>query len=266
VKRRAVLTAGYLRDRAEPGLAANVMNPAHPDDANPDWPPPARPRGVRSGGDELPPAGHRTDRSHVPCAARLRPSRRRAHRGVRPRGRRRGQDRRRPAVAAVPAGRARTGLTPADRPGQLAQPGPERLPRATAGSARHRPVHPGQPADPGQVRLAGGSGRVPGAVPRRQHRPGRRTDPGRGHRRCAVERAGAELRRILRGHLPVAGPGGDSRGVHYRWAARARRDRRRRVPGRLSPGHREEHRALRALPGRCGTRAAETSGCPAAVC
>ena len=42
----------------------------------------------------------------------------------------------------------------------------------------------------------------------------------RAHRRRAVERARAELRRILHGDLPVAGAGGAARGVHHRRAAR----------------------------------------------
>src|ERR1700759_4308071 len=81
----------------------------------------------------------------------------------------------------------------------MAGPGAEGVPGAAAGSARHRPVHPGHPAHPGRAARPAGPGRLPGPVPGRQHRPRRRADPRPADRRRAVESAGPELRRALPG-------------------------------------------------------------------
>ena len=59
-----------------------------------------------------------------------------------------GQGRRRPALAAVPAGRPRVRRAAARGPGFLAGPGAGGLPGAAARPARHRPVLPGEPARP----------------------------------------------------------------------------------------------------------------------
>ena len=68
---------------------------------------------------------------------------------------------------------------------------------------------------------ARGPGRLPDALPRRQHRPRRRVDPPAARRRTrAVERARAELRRILRGAPTCRASGRTARGVHHRAVCR----------------------------------------------
>src|SRR5271157_2858862 len=104
---------------------------------------------VRSDRDQLPPSRHRADRPLLQRPARPPAARRRADRGVRPGGRRRRQGRPGPALAGVPAGRPRVRGAAARRPGVLAGARAPRLPGAAARPARHRPVLPREPPDPG---------------------------------------------------------------------------------------------------------------------
>ena len=189
-------------------------------------------------------------RAHRPClcrAARPRRPRRRADRGVRPRGGGRRQGRGGPALAAVPAGRTRVRRPAAVRPGVLAGHRARQLPGAAARPARHRPVRPGHPAQPRRQGQRGRSGQVPVPVPGRRDRRRRRADPPRTGRRT-VERAWPELRRFLHGDLPVQGTRGAHRGVHHRRPARPGGHRRRRLPDDLPAGPGEDPGALRPLP------------------
>src|SRR5487761_1791742 len=136
-----------------------------------------------------------------------------ADRGVRARGGRDCQGRHAATVAGLPAGRPGQRLAAAGRPVELAGPGAAGLPGAAARPARHRPVTPGHTADPRPAGQCQGASRLPGALPGRFHRPGCRDHPPRAHRRRAVDRARPELRRILRGQLPVARAGGPARGA-----------------------------------------------------
>ena len=175
----------------------------------------------------------------------------------------------RPAVAGLPGGRPRARGDPAGGPGRVAGPGAARLPGAAAGPAGHGPLDAGQPADAGRPRLAAGPGGLPGPVPGRLDRGRRGADPQEGHGRPAVERARAELRRVLHGDLPVAGAGRAARGVRDRRAAGPGHDGRRRVPADLPDGGGQEPGALRALPagrraGPAGRQGAGRGAGPAA--
>ncbi len=67
-----------------------------------------------------------------------------------------------------------------------------------------------------------GASRLSDAFPRRQHRAGCRIDPSPlGWRRRAVERARPELRRVLRGALPVRPSARLARSLHHRRLAAA---------------------------------------------
>ena len=186
---------------------------------------------VRSDRDQLPPPRHRADRPRLQRPARPPAARRRADRGVRPRGRRRRQGRGGSSLAAVLAGRPRVRGATARGPRILAGPCAQRLPGAAARPAGHRPVLAGQPVYPGPARPAG-PGRLPDALPRRQHRAGRRADQARTDRR-AVERARAEFRRHVRRHLLVVRAARPPGGVHHRRATRALRHRGRYLPAYL---------------------------------
>ena len=131
-----------------------------------------------------------------------------------------------PGWCSSRAGPGSAAPRPAGRAAWLG-PGARRLPGAAARPARHRPLHPGQPADAGRARHRAAAGRLPAhcSGPTRSSRDAeliRRA----GHRRRAVERARPELRRLLHGDLPVPGAGGAPRGVHHRRPAR---------PGRHAP-------------------------------
>ena len=105
----------------------------------------------------------------------------------------------RPAVPRLPPGRARASRRRARR-GTRAAPGwldraLRGLPRADARPARHRPLDAGRHAARPD---AGRAGRVPDALPRRLDRARRRAASARALGRRALERARAELRRLLR--------------------------------------------------------------------
>ena len=138
------------------------------------------------------------------------------------------------------------------RPRQLAGPRAARLPGAAARPARHRPLHPGQPADAGPARHAPGPGGYLAHF-----------------RADAIVRDAELVRRQLTGGEPwsVLGqsfggfctvtylslaPGGHPRGVHHRRPARPGHHRRRPLPAHLPQGRGQEPGALRALPGRRG--------------
>ena len=169
---------------------------------------------------------------------------------LRSRGRSDREDRRRPALAAVPAGRARPRGAAAGHAIWMAGPRGAGIPGPPARPARHRALVTGHAAVPGPARGSGRAGRVPRALPGRRDRGRRRTDPAPGHRRYAVERARPELRRVLPAALPVGGRRRRAGGVPHRRARAAGGHRRGRVPGDVPAGACEERRLLRAVPGR----------------
>ncbi len=230
------MTAGYLRHRPEPGLAANVMNPAHPDDANPDGPPPHGPgaygrrvTSYRQPGTVLtdhtfrvPLDYDRPDGEHIEVFAREVVAADKADADL-------------PWLLFLQGGPGFGSPRPVGRDSWLTRALDDYRvllldQRGTGRSTpanRHTLARLGSPAAQADyLALSAADNIVRDAELIRR----------RAHRRCAVERAGAELRRLLHGHLPVAGPGGHPRGADHRRTARAGRDRRRRVPGRLSPG------------------------------
>ena len=127
----------------------------------------------------------------------------------------------------------------------------EGLPSAAARPARHRPLDAGRRAARVEPRAAG---RVPEAAPRRRDRPRRGVDPA-GARRRALEHPRAELRRLLRLHVPLVRARRAARGVLHRRPAADRPADRRRLPRDVRARSRAQPALLRALPGRPRARA-----------
>ena len=180
-----------------------------------------------------------------PCGRARRPH----DRGVRARGGRRRPRARRPAVAAVPPGRAGRQVPAARDGGRVAGPRDQDAPGAPARPARHRAEHAAHPTHRGG--LGGRRHRgVPAADARRQHRARRGGAARARRRRPALGDARPELRRVGHDDVPLTGAPRPRRVLRGRRPSRAHRHGRRRLRAYVPAGGRQERRVLRPLPRR----------------